>query len=136
MSLSVPLAQASRTRHLWTTRRTVQRASARADSVRTPLSAHREHTRRSVERFTKGACKLRLTSLRRLSGEGALMRANVRPGQPRYLLDSLIRCAGLQSRTELRFGLPLNQPGWVTCSRLLADPTAFDHWRKTLARWL
>ena len=64
------------------------------------------------------------------------MRANVRPGQPRYLLDSLNRVGQLQSRAQLRFGLPMNCSGWVTCSRLLADPTGFDHWRKSLARWL
>jgi FhuF 2Fe-2S C-terminal domain len=54
----------------------------------------------------------------------------------RYLLDSLVRCDQLQNRARLRFGLPENPDGWVTCADLLADPTGFDHWRKSLSRWL
>lgn len=54
----------------------------------------------------------------------------------RYLLDSLARCDQLQSRARLRFGLPDDPTGWVNCSALLADPTGFDHWRKSLGRWL
>ncbi|HEV2782651.1 MAG TPA: (2Fe-2S)-binding protein [Actinophytocola sp.] len=63
------------------------------------------------------------------------MRPAARPGQA-SLADSLSRVNPVQQGTELRFGMPAEPTGWVTCGELLADAESFDRWRKVLAGWL
>jgi hypothetical protein len=52
------------------------------------------------------------------------------------LVASLDRLANLPSWVQLHAGLPADQPGWVRCADLLADPDGFDRWRAGLAGWL
>jgi FhuF 2Fe-2S C-terminal domain len=56
--------------------------------------------------------------------------------RPSYLEDSLARLSTLQEQATLRFGLPADGAGWVSCARLLAEPAGFDRWRAGLASWL
>jgi hypothetical protein len=52
-----------------------------------------------------------------------------------YLETSIARVNPLQTRAELRFGMP-HDAGWTNCAQLLAEPAGFDRWRKILAEWL
>jgi hypothetical protein len=67
------------------------------------------------------------------------MSGSTRPDHAGYLRDSLARATLLQHRAELRYGLPdsaSESARWVNCAQLLAEPPAFDRWRKSLAGWL
>jgi len=50
--------------------------------------------------------------------------------------ESITRVATQSDDVEVRFGLPATRGDWVLCSDMLADPSLFGDWRKTLGSWL
>ncbi|GAA2788828.1 (2Fe-2S)-binding protein [Crossiella cryophila] len=50
------------------------------------------------------------------------------------LADSLASADTSRGHVTVRFGTP--DDSWRNCAGLLADPAAFDRWRKDLAEWL
>ncbi|MGQ0837148.1 (2Fe-2S)-binding protein [Actinokineospora sp.] len=66
---------------------------------------------------------------------GYSLATEARDGQA-YLAASLDRVNSLQTRAELRFGLPAAAGRWATCADVLGTPGAIAHWRAGLAGWL
>ncbi|MBP2475189.1 hypothetical protein JOF53_004061 [Crossiella equi] len=59
------------------------------------------------------------------------------PAVPSALADSLASIDTSRGHVTVRFAIPeADRSPWLTCADLLADPAAFDRWRKRLTEWL